>query len=262
MPENQPQATTVQETVNTAADTARQDIPQQDSVFFENVLPTGEKEVFKTKEELAKAWQKSRFMERDYTQKTQEVAKTRKEIEEERKKFQEEQKAFLQTKQRYDKWDSDLRARPDLQRQLEQAFTQPMDASTAYQRAEGLVSEKEKALMERIEQLENRFKEGDSKREIEEAFSALKGKYEDADEGAIMEALATISDGKVGPLLEQLYWSHKGRLTPAQVEQKVVENLQKKSAAQMVPAGATRKSAPPVFKNTKDAREAAMAENG
>lgn len=245
--------------VNAAADAAKQ---EASAPFFEYADPTGKKETFATRDELTASWRKSKMQEADYTRKTQELAQQRKQHEEALKKFQEDQKAFLENRKRYDTWDEKLKARPDVQQMLMQYLDQPENPNVAYQRAEGLISEKEKALMERIEALEGRFKETDSRREIEEAFAVLKDKYPDADEAAIMERLESISDGSVSKLIDQLYWAGKGQFTPAEVEQKVVANLQKKEAARLnAPAAHTRET-PKVYKSMKEAREAAMKAEG
>jgi hypothetical protein len=257
LPVEQP---TSQKAVEAAAESAKSST--QEGPFFEDILPSGERKVYQTKDDFAKEWQKSRMLQSDYTRKTQEIAQTRKQYEENLKKFDEDRKAFLENKKRYDDWDGKLKSRPDVERKLREYLEQPENPAVAYERAEGLISEKEKALMDRIEQLENRFKEGDSKREIEDAFAQLKGEFPDADEDAIMERLREISDGDVKKLIRQLYYSHKGQLSPAQVERKVTENLRKKEDARMVPTGASHRAPPPKFTSIQEAREAAMAAEG
>ena len=235
---------------------------QEAAPFFEYTLPSGEKESYSTQASLTQAYRDSYLRQSDYTRKTQELSQLRRAHDDEKKKFSEEQKAFLKQREKYDGWDQTLRSRPDLMRALEERFSQPMDANTAVERAQGYADEKTQALMERLEALEKQNQEATTKREIDEAFSGLKGKYPDADEAAIMESLGLLSDGKVGPLIEQLHWATKGRTSPAAVEKKIVEALQKKQGAGMIPPAPSQKGAPPKFKTTKEAREAAFAEEG
>jgi len=235
---------------------------EPEAPFFEYQLPTGEKETYRTRDSLTQAHRDSYLRRADYTRKTQEVAEMRKAIEEEKKKFAEEQKAFLQAKQRYDGYDQKLKERPDLQRRLEEAFSQPMEPAAAFEKAQGYVDEKTQTLLERLDALEKQNQEATTKHEIDEAFSELKGKYPDVDETAIMETLEAIADGKIAPMIEQLYWAHKGRMTPAAMEQKIVDGLKKKEGAALVPPSPSGKGVPPKFKSTKDAREAAFEEAG
>jgi hypothetical protein len=152
--------------------------------------------------------------------------------------------------------------RPDIQRQLEQLIDQPESPSVAFERSRGYVDEKAQELQSKVEAIEKQLAEANSKKEIEEAFANLKSKYSDADEAAIMEQLSLLSGGEINPLLEQLYFARKGQLSPAQVEQRVVENLQRKEAAKMVPASAAHKAAPPKFKTTDEGRAQAFKDFG
>lgn len=246
-----------------AAQAAMADTVTSSEPFFEDVLPDGSKKVFKSKDELAKEWKNSYLRQSDYTKKTQEIAQTRKQIEEERKKFSDEQKAFLESKKRYDDWDKLLKSRPDIYSQLERAATSAPDPTVAYERAKEYADGTTKELAQRLEALEKQLEEERTKKEMDSEIASLKEKYPDFDESEVMARLEYLSDGKTGPLLELLHWAVKGQKSPAQIEQKITESLKKKSHAGMVPtSGAGAATSNRTFRNTDEAREAAMRELG
>lgn len=231
--------------------------------YFEDVLPDGSKKVFKTRDELAKEWKNSYLRQSDYTKKTQEIAQTRKQIEEERKRFSEEQKVFLDGKKRYDEWDRLLKTRPDIYQQLERAASSPPNPSVAYDRAKEYADGTVGELKKELEAIKSQLEEERTKKEIDSEISHLKEKYSDFDEAEVMSRLEYLSDGKTGPLLELLHWAVKGQKSPAQIEQKIADNLKKKSQAGMVPSSGTgTPTSNRTFRNTDEAREAAMKEMG
>jgi uncharacterized protein YeeX (DUF496 family) len=252
---------------NTPASAATQAIAEtvsgSSAPFFEDVLPDGSKRTFASKEELAKEWKNSYLRQSDYTKKTQEIAQNRKQIEDERKKFADEQKAFLGSRKQYDEWDRLLKTRPDIYQQLERAASSPADPSVAYDRAKEYADGTTQKLQERLETLEKRLEEDNTKKEIESTIGSLKEKYEDFDEPEVMARLEYLSDGDTGKLLELLHWATKGQKSPAQVEQKITEGLKKKSQAGLVSTkGTGPASTSKTYRNTDEAREAAMRELG
>jgi DNA-binding transcriptional regulator GbsR (MarR family) len=255
--------TTEQAAQAAMADTGKS-APQES--YFEYVLPDGKKEVYQTKDDLAKAYRDNFLRQSDYTRKTQEVAQTKKQIEEERKKFQEEMKAFTSVKQRYDEMDRVLKTRPDIYSQLERAVTMPPDAGSIYERSKGYVDETVQSLKSELDEMKKQLEEERTKKELDSTFMKLREKYPDLDEGQIMERLEYLSDGKTEPLIELLYWAAKGQMTPAQeakLEEKVTENLHKKRQAAMVPGrGATVSPSKKPFRTSDEARSAAFEEMG
>lgn len=249
-----------------AAQTAPAAPDTQSEPFFSYKYADGREEVYKSKEELAKAYRDSFLRQSDYTRKTQEVAQTKKQIEEERKKFAEEQKQFTSIKQRYDEWDRLLKSRPDLYSQLERVATAPPDPSAVFDRSKGYVDEKYTALEEQLKEMKAAMEKDKTQKELDATFAKFKSKYEDFDEGPIMERLELLAGGETEPLIDALYWATKGQMTPAKeaaIEEKITENLQKKKSAGMVPAKGTG-AAPSkkTYRNPDEAAAAAFADAG
>lgn len=241
----------------------------QSQAFFEYEYPekdeTGafRKEVFKSPEELKKAWRESYLRQSDYTRKTQDLANMRKESEKRRTDLEDQFKAFNERKSRYDKWDEVLGKRPDVQRQLEQMASSLPSPEIAYERATGYMDEKSGELLKRLEALENRGKQQEEERELQSVFEAMRGRHEDFDETEVRELLEYLSDGKTEPLVEMMHWASRGRKTPAELEQKMLRAQQQKRAAGLMPAGgAAVPRATQTPKTTEEAKQMVLRQQG
>lgn len=223
-------------------------VQEQPQTFFEYEYPEKDesgnfkKEVFRTPDELKKAWRDSYLRQSDYTRKTQEIAKMRAQLEKEQNGLQEQLKAFTDRKSRYDKWDEVLGKRPDVYRQLERMAESPPTAEVAYERATGYADQKTEELVKRLEALENQYKQAEEERELMGIFDAMEQKYPDFDRGSVREMLEYLSNGKTEPLVETLHWAGKGRKGPAEIEQKILRSQEQKKQAGLMPSGG---SAPP-----------------
>jgi len=206
----------------------------QSEPFYTYKGATGE-EVYKSREELDKAMRESFLRQSDYTRKTQEVAKYRKQFDEDRKKFDEDRKTFSQSRSKYDEWDKLLKSRPDIYSQLERLAGSPPDAGVAFDRSKEYADEKTRELAERIEAMEAQYNEEKNRREMDEVFGRMKEEYPDFDQTSVLEMLETLKDGQTEPLIRALYLANKGRANPVEAEKKVVEKLQKKAEAGLVP---------------------------
>jgi vacuolar-type H+-ATPase subunit I/STV1 len=243
-----------------------QGTPDTSQPFFSYKYADGREEVYKSKEELEKAYRDSYLRQSDYTKKTQEVAQVRKQVEEERKKFQEEQKQFLDLRKKYDGWDQVLKTRPDIYSQLERAAGAPPDPATVFDRSKGYVDERYSALEEQLKQMKAELDKDKTQKELDATFAKFKQKYADFDEGPIMERLEYLSNGETEPLVDLLYWATKGQMTPQQeaaIEEKVVGNLQKKKSAAMMPTkGSGGLPSKRTFRTVDEARKAAYEDAG
>lgn len=215
-------------------------------------------EVYSTREELDKAMRENFMRQSDYTRKTQEAANFKKQLEEQRKKFEEEQKTFVQSRQKYDQWDQLLRTRPDVYQQLERLAGSPPDPSAVFDRSKQYADEKTNELMQRLEAIEKEREEERTQRELDEIFAKKQSEYEDFDKDGVMEMLELLKDGNTEPLVDVLHWARKGRLSPMETEKKVVEKLQKKADAGLVPGKSAAPKGKPQFSSIDEAAQAAQ----
>jgi hypothetical protein len=244
---------------------SQQTAPDSSEPFFSYKYADGKEEVYRSKDELAKAYRDSFLRQSDYTRKTQEVAQTKKQIEEERKQHEEEKKQFSKMKQQYDEWDRLLKTRPDLYSQLERVASAPPDPSSVFDRSKGYVDEKYQTLEQQFTEMKAQLEKDRTQKELNDIFTKFHSKYEDFDEGPIMERLEFLANGETEPLIDALYWAAKGQMTPAQeakIEEKIAGNLQKKKSAGMVPTKGTGTPSKRSFRTPEEAKLAAYEDAG
>ena len=237
------------------------DTPVQENVsFYEGALPNGEKLSFKTKEELDKALKDSYFMRSDYTKKTQTLSQQAKALEKERKDFEEQMKSFNSQKEYYDKIKSALDLRPDIGMKLRQLAQQPAGPDALYERSKQYVDQNANSIKKELEDLKKWKESQEMEGRKRSAVEKLKEKYGDFDEKAVFDDLDAISSGDLTEILERLHLAIKGRsLTPAQVEQKLIEKMKRKQGADLGSPGSPS-SADKQYKSFEEARNEAMKE--
>ena len=238
-------------------------IPVQPEPYFEATSPDGKKETYATRADLEKAWTQSYMRTSDYHQKTREVARQRAEHERATKEFEENQKTFLKTKSRYDEWDQLLKARPQVARQLMQMGQAPAGPGEVYERAQGYADEKYKALEEKLEAIQKEREQERFQQELRGHIDTLKSEFADFDEDAVMNLLGEVSNGDTASLLRQLHFAHKGSKNPIEAEKKVLEGIERKRQAGIMPSS---RASPPsnvkAPKTIKEARAQALAALG
>lgn len=236
---------------------------EQSAPYFEFTPPGGKPEVYATRDDLSKAYKESYLRQSDYTRKSQEVAKQRQEHEKASKEFQEQQKAFLQTKQKYDKWDEMLKSRPQVARQLMQLGQAPAAPGEVFERAQSYADEKYKALEEKLSAIEKEREAERFQRELDGAMTNLSGEFKDFDRDAVTGLLNEVSNGDTSTLLRHLYFAHKGSQRPVEAEKKVLDGIEKKRQAGILPSS---KASPPsngkAPKSIREAKEKMLAEIG
>lgn len=218
----------------------------QATPFYETQGPDGKPIQFKTRADLDKTWKDSVMLRSDYTRKTQEVAKQRMEYEKRLKDFEEQQKMFQKSKSQYDEWDKLLKSRPEIQRELMNRARSPASPNEVFERAQGLVDETKKAMEERIEKLEKALEQKNFQDELQQHHSALSKRFEDYDPDAVTQLLQEVSSGDTATLLEKLYYARKGQTPPEEAQKRMLEQIEKKRRAGVVPSS---KGTPPPSSN-------------
>lgn len=229
--------------------------------FYVYKGPKGE-EKYSSRDELDKFMREHALRQSDYTRKTQEVANYRKQFDQERQKFSEEQKAFLDAKKRYDQWDQTLRTRPDIYKQLEQMTQAPPDAASVFDRSREYADGKTKELAERLEALEQEREKERTNREMEEVMGKMEKEFPDFSRDSVLEWLDTMKDGNTESLVKALHYASIGRKSPLETEKKVVEKLQKKASAGIVPGKGVAPGGKAQYKTHDEAAQAALRDLG
>jgi hypothetical protein len=229
--------------------------------FYVYKGPKGE-EKYSSRDELDKFMREDALRRSDYTRKTQEVANYRKQFDQERSKFTEEQKAFLEAKKRYDQWDQTLRTRPDIYKQLEQMTQTPPDAASVFDRSREYADGKTKELADRLEALEQEREKERTNREMEEVMGKMEKEFPDFKRDSVLEWLDTMKDGNTESLVRALHFASVGKNTPLETEKKMVEKLQKKATAGIVPGKGVAPGGKQAYKTHDLAAQAALRDLG
>ena len=201
--------------------------------FFEHQFD-GDKEPtrWKSKEELAKYLREGTLRHRDYTKKTQSHSEERKAFEKQRMSYDEQMKDFMGLRTRYDGIDQFLRQRPDVYQRIVQEMrgTRPPQQTNE---SESKVMKELEALKQQIEQKE---RERTNEQYRNQVFEKMGSKYQDFNKDEIMELMSEVEgfqslppENAMESFAELLYHARKGRQNPAQIEDRIVNNLQRKA---------------------------------
>ena len=229
--------------------------------FFKFKDPEGKEMVYNSPAELEKAWKESYFARKDYTKKTMSHAEEVKKFQKEREEHQKEYEKILKQKAEYENYEKVMRTRPDVQKFLSQAVSQPANPQTLIERAQGYADEKTGELSKQLDELKAWKEQQELERQRDGIYKRMKEIDPDFDESGINELLEELSTGEMEPLIKILADAKRGRESPAKTEAKIKKSLEEKNGSGLIPGsgtpGATLK-----FKNIKEAHEAAKAEYG
>ena len=233
--------------------------PTQGSPFYEVAWPDGQKEIFRTKEELDKSMRDSYFRNKDYTHSKQALAEQRKKFEDQQKEIEKRDKLIQQKEQEYREYDWLVRSRPDVFRQLQSAARGPVAPDAIYDRSKEYVDEQAKTLRGEVEAMKKQLEEERAERERESVHSKLKGEYADFDPAVIDQMLEELGQG-YEPLARVAYLAHKSRSQPNGKTPKATPDV--KAAALMPSSGGEVSQAVTPPDTVEAAREMALKEAG
>lgn len=224
------------------ADGQVSETPEEQEPFF--TLGEGDKQqVFNTRDELEQAL-KTKYVPRDvFTKKTQSLAEERKKLkaeQEAKQKELEERKKRLE--QEYGKFDSFIKNRPDVYKELKKRVSAPPDPSVAFEKSKEYVDSVKEELRGELEEFKQWKQQQEAERQKSEVYNRLAERYEDFDKEQIEDLVKDLSsENDIEKLYETLYFAQKGRSAPKEVEKQVAENQRRKrSAGTMPPGGASK----------------------
>jgi len=229
--------------------------------FFEYDWEDGKKDSFKSPDELKAFFRGGVLRHQDYTKKTQALADERRKIEARNKELEVLANNLTSKKSEIDKYDKFLTSRPDIRDRLAREMKQ-MSSGDLMDQAKGLVDERSKQLEEKLSEIEKWKSQQELERKREAIFNHMGTQYQDFDKEAIVKMINGLQEvpdeDNLYSLVDLLYWANKGKATPASVEKRVVENLQKKGAMRPLVGSGARVPAPS-GNSPKGFREAAEA---
>lgn len=215
----------------------------EDKAFFSYKDADNKEYKFNTPDELTKHFHEGYLRQSDYTKKTQSLAEERKKFDGERLKWENDRKDHLsrlsraeQLEKEYKQFKEFVDSRPDVYNELKKRVESGMQPDGVNAAVEKIIQEK---YGKKFEEFESWQKQQEHQASLDAAEKALKEMYNDYDSAAVQEAFASLSGGDVKSLLETLHFSLKGRKTPLETEERIVENLAKKKDAGLLPSNGT-----------------------
>jgi hypothetical protein len=217
----------------------------------------GVRKSYRTKDEFLKDWKNMGMMRSDYTRKTAEIAKLREEHERQKAEWESRRK---DESAKYDKYNQFLRDNPDIYRQLQEAVKNGPSARGALDGARQYADERYAELEKKLTDMEGWKKSREQEEAKRKLYDSFKTRYEDFNEPQIEDALKVLSEGDSEAILDLLYHSIKGRniQNPLEVEKKIVDRIQAKSSARVLPGSGQVPRASGSYKSMEEAEQAAL----
>jgi hypothetical protein len=225
----------------------------------------GKKYDWKSADELNKFLNEGYMRDKDYRKKTMSHAEVVKKHEAERLTFDNDRKAFYEQKAKYDEimnkakqFDELFTRHPEAFKEIQAKLKGGIEPEgmkkivAEYLKEQGIDPEEIKREREARQQLENR----------NQIFAALKEKYEDFDEQAVGENYDRLLSGSMDDFIEELYYANKGRLTPAQIEERLLKSKEKKEKAPLVSSSGSTSIKQKIPTNFRELRKQAKEYHG
>lgn len=234
----------------------------EQQAFYEYQFDDGKKVSAKTKKDLDD-FIRGGVLRRDHFDKNnQKLAEQRKTFEQ---KEQDLSTAFATVKQleaKYKPIDEFYSQRPELMREIVARFK-----GSSVAKAQPQEDPKWKEFEEFKSSYEKEKSQAATQAQRQQIYSAMKARYGDFNEEGINSALGRILDAAPGDemasLVDLVYWSEKGRATPAQIEETMRANLEKKQGMKApMTSGGNTPVGRPGFKSLDAAAEAAKSRYG
>ena len=223
----------------------RQNLPPIKEKVVEPFYQSGES-VFKTREDLDKAFKDSVMMRKDYTQKTQSLSQQWQQLDQRKQEL-----ADLQRKQEaeiaeYKLYRDTFNNRPDIKQKLSEYVKQVPSPDVAVERAQGYTDDQLKAYEERIAKLEGDAQEREYQTQLDGIFNDLSGDFPDLDQDAVRKTLQGLGqEENLLPTLARLAaQANKFESAPQAVEAAKVK-LTQRGEADLVPPSSREAPAEP-----------------
>lgn len=237
--------------------------PAEPSYFHSYKDEDGTKTDFKDANEVNDFIRRGGMMRKAFTQKTQTLADDRRTYEADKARTDAEYTTFLTSKQENDKIEKMLESLPP---EVFERLKQGISSQPKKQARDPEVDQMLKDFKESKKEREEEKQQAATSAERERAFESLGKSYDDFDKDAVMEMVKGLEgvppEDQMRTFMEMLYHSQKGKLTPAELERKMAENLERKSKTS-VPMGHTAKvpnTGEKTYSSLTEARNAAMEE--
>jgi hypothetical protein len=253
------------QTLDTTGSTGDGSAENSSGLFHSYTDRDGKKYDWKSPDELNKFLNEGYMRDKDYRQKTMSHAETVRKHEAERLTFDNDRKAYYEQKAKYDEIMGKAKQFDELFTQHPEAFKEIQAKLKGGIEPEGMKKIVAEYLKEQGIDPEEIKREREAKQQLENRnriFATLKEKYEDFDEQAVGENYDRLIAGSMDDFVEELYYANKGRLTPAQIEERIIKSKEKKEKAPLVSSGGNTSVKQKVPTNFRELKKQAKEYHG
>ena len=253
------------QTLDTTGSTVKGSTDNSSGLFHSYTDGDGKKYDWKSPDDLNKFLKEGYMRDKDYRQKTMTHAEEVRKYQAERLGYDNDRKAFYEQKAKYDEIQKKIDAQNRLFLDHPETFKRVQAEISKGVEPEGMKRMVAEYLKEQGIDPEEMKKEKEAKLQMENRnriFAAMKEKYEDFDDKAIGENYDRLVNGTMDDFVEELYYSNKGRLTPAQIEERLIKGKEKQSKASLVSSTGNTSIKQKVPTNFRELKEQAKEFHG
>jgi len=198
-----------------------------------------EEKVWNSPDELNEYIRQGTLRHQDYTRKTQTLADMRRQVETRQKEFEERERRLKDNESRYKQFNDFLTRRKDVADYIENQMRSP-STDHILEQTRGYADEKTEELKKEMEEFKEWKRQQEALQQRNDAFSQLKQLFPDFDEKTVSEKLDgifTAPDGdEIRSLAELAYYAAKGQSSPAEIEQNLSAEIERKKGTKSIPS--------------------------
>ena len=229
--------------------------------FYEWQPPEGEKQSYKSPEDLAEAMKKSFFMQSDYTRKTTELKSNSERIRQREQELETLAKQLNETGNEYKKFKEFMNARPDTFAKFKSMVESPPSPEESFNRSRSYTNDQIEEIKKTMEELKTWKQDQEFDRQKTTIYDEMRSQYSDFNSEEVEGLLTKLGQNDPKGLIETAYFALKGRLDPVEMERRVAEAAEKKRRENAgITPGSGRPAPKQEFGSVEEGREAALRE--
>jgi hypothetical protein len=237
MPNDDPGKLEQSQSLDTAGSTGNGSTENSSGLFHSYTDGDGKRYDWKTPDELNEFLGKGYMRDKDYRQKTMTHSEEVRKYQAERLGYDNDRKSFYEQKAKNDEVMAKVKQYDELFTRHPETFKEVQAKLQRGIEPSGMKSIIAEYLKEQGIDPDEIKKEKEAKQHMEERkriFAAMKEKYEDFDEESINPRMDALMKGTMDDFVEELYYGNKGRLTPAQIEERLTKGREMQSKGSLV----------------------------
>jgi chaperonin cofactor prefoldin len=228
--------------------------------FYGYTFPDGTQKSWNTRDEMDKDFRDSYFREKDYYQKTRDLAEQRKQFEAQQSDLAKSREEMDRMRKEYDDFQWMIQNRPEVYQYLQKQSTTPPDAGTAFSRAQKYADDQISELKKELKELKDAQLNRDLERQRDSVYEEMGNQFPDFDRQRVSDLLDEIGSGDLQKIVRVLYHADSGMRGAQAAGSRIAKTEAEKQAAKLTPGTGTGRAERPAPKNLDDAAKLAERE--